>query len=503
MTPIEKQIRVVRHSPLFDRNWYLSRYLDVKKSGVDPAFHYVLYGWKEGRDPSERFRTAEYIALNRDVALAKVCPLYHYEEHGRAERRSFRLEYDEEVKTFRDRFRDFISTAKKNIREHPQKVYYQRLAVNPRKILFATYQLQYVCNPKYICKELLSRDFPCEIVWLCKSSNRKALEAEGPKSVRCVEFGSAEAAYEIATSKLLIENGLLLFNQKLPKKKNQIDLCTWHGSMGFKRIGPDTIQSSSELYLAEMYEKVHDIVLTNSQFEDEVFQNSFWPHAELWRIGHPRNDILFSKNPDTIRRIRENVRRKLGIPAGYKFALYAPTFRENPYITPGCGGQSKCYEIDYRMLQAALGKRFGGNWVILVRHHYCNAQNKVLRNMITVGAVPATDYEDMQELVVAAEVGITDYSSWILDFMLTGKPGFLFAVDEDLYSAERGFYYPLNKAPFPISKNMHQLREQIESFDQEEYQRRVNAFLKDKDCIEDGEASKRVVDKIEEILREG
>lgn len=503
MALIKKQIKVVQHSPLFDRNWYLSVYPDVKRNGVDPAYHYTVYGWREGRDPSKWFSTDEYFLLNPDVRTAEMCPLYHYEKCGRAEGRRYRLGADLEASTWRNHFRDFVASIKKTVVNYPKKVHYKMLPINPQKVLFATYQHQYVCNPKYICEELLHRKIPCEIVWLCNGGAEKSLmEGEG-QSVRFVKYGTPEAAEEIATSKVLIENGLLLFNQTLCKKKNQVNICTWHGSLGFKRIGKDTVKSKRGLYVAEMYGKVHDAVLSNSGFENGVFRKSFWPHSELWELGHPRNDILFQKDPEVIRQIRENVRRKLHVPAGYKFALYAPTFRENPYGGPINNGKNDCYEMDYQILRKALEKRFDGNWIILVRHHYCNAQNKVLLNMITAGAVSATDYEDIQELMVASDVGITDYSSWILDFMLTGKPGFLFAADEAIYSTERGFYYPLDEAPFPVSRNMYQLKEQIESFDQEEYQRKVNAFLKDKACIEDGEASKRVVDRIEKILRKG
>lgn len=501
MASVEKQIKTVRRSPLFDRKWYQTRYTDVGRSGIDPAYHYVLYGWKEDRDPSERFSTAEYFELNSDVKRAMLCPLYHYEAYGRTEGRRFRLDPDAETETLRGRLRNAVFSAKKSIRDYPQKVHYQMLRINPRKVLFATYQHQYVCNPKYICEELLSRNLPCEIVWLCKRGGGKALSEEISKSVRCVEFDSPEAAYEIATAKVLIENGILLFSQKQPKKRKQLNICTWHGSMGFKRIGPDTVKSAHGLYVAEMYGKVHDIVLTNSQFEDEIFRNSFWPRSELWRIGHPRNDILFQKDPAEIQRIRENVRRKLGVPAGYKFVLYAPTFREKSRAASDCSESSKCYEMNYQRIRSALRKRFGSDWVILVRHHYCNAQNKVLNNMITLGAVAATNYGDIQELMVAADVGITDYSSWILDFLLTGKPGFLFAADEDIYSAERGFYYALNTAPFPIAKDMDQLCEQIESFDWDNYRSKTDAFLKEKGCVEDGSASRHVVDRIEMLLK--
>ena len=75
-------------SAFFDTNWYLARNPDVKASGMNPLLHYDLYGWQEGRDPSALFSTTAYLAANPDVAAAGVNPLDDYLDHGRAEGRS-------------------------------------------------------------------------------------------------------------------------------------------------------------------------------------------------------------------------------------------------------------------------------------------------------------------------------------------------------------------------------------------------------------------------------
>jgi glycosyltransferase involved in cell wall biosynthesis/SAM-dependent methyltransferase len=82
-----KTIGEIRRSGLFDGQYYLERSPDVAKAGVDPARHYLLRGWKEGRDPSANFSTARYLADYPDVARARVNPLVHYLRHGRREGR--------------------------------------------------------------------------------------------------------------------------------------------------------------------------------------------------------------------------------------------------------------------------------------------------------------------------------------------------------------------------------------------------------------------------------
>lgn len=111
-----------------------------------------------------------------------------------------------------------------------------------------------------------------------------------------------------------------------------------------------------------------------------------------------------------------------------------------------------------------------------------------------------TNYEDIQDLIVISDVGITDYSSWICDFMLTKKPAFLFTTDLKNYYSERGFYYPLETTPFPIAENNAELVDNILNFEMNGYRKSVDQFLKEEGCMDDGLASERIVEKLKEIL---
>ena len=83
----DEAIELIRKSPLFDPDFYLSAYPDLAATGVDPAVHYFLHGAKEGRNPGPFFLTSEYLRQNPDVASANVNALYHYESRGREEGR--------------------------------------------------------------------------------------------------------------------------------------------------------------------------------------------------------------------------------------------------------------------------------------------------------------------------------------------------------------------------------------------------------------------------------
>ena len=114
--------------------------------------------------------------------------------------------------------------------------------------------------------------------------------------------------------------------------------------------------------------------------------------------------------------------------------------------------------------------------------------------------VDGTYYPDIQELLVSADIVVTDYSSCIFDFMLSRKPGFIYASDIKDFDEMRGFYYPLTSTPFPVSENNEQLQKNISEFDYESYKQKVEDFLKEKGCIEDGHASERVVEFIKEKM---
>jgi DNA-binding Lrp family transcriptional regulator len=78
---------VIKHCGLFDPVYYLLTYPDVRIADTDPIKHFVNYGWKEGRNPSESFITTFYVNTNPDVQLAGRNPLVHYVLHGKKEGR--------------------------------------------------------------------------------------------------------------------------------------------------------------------------------------------------------------------------------------------------------------------------------------------------------------------------------------------------------------------------------------------------------------------------------
>jgi CDP-glycerol glycerophosphotransferase len=272
----------------------------------------------------------------------------------------------------------------------------------------------------------------------------------------------------------------------MPKKKAQYYFNTWHGSLGIKRL--TTNSNKIWLHRAKRANKATDYMISNSQFENEVYKEAFWKDVPSLLYGHPRNDMLFCQ--EEFEAHRREVCKFYNISPEDHILLYAPTFRDD--------GDLSCFDVDYAALKKTLEQRFGGNWVILVRLHFKN--RKQGETFDTDWLKDGGAFSDMQKLLAVADAGITDYSSWAYDYLLTRRPLFLYAPDLEKYKGGRGFYYPLETTPFPISENNEQLQQSILNLDTEKYLADCEAFLQDKGCVENGHAAERVVDKIVELM---
>ncbi|HCI18601.1 MAG TPA: CDP-glycerol--poly(glycerophosphate) glycerophosphotransferase [Lachnospiraceae bacterium] len=370
---------------------------------------------------------------------------------------------------------------------------YDHEKICPNKIVFDNYMGNgYGCNPKYVLKCILEmpqeRTEGLDLVWITKTP--ELLRPILPARVRIVLYDSEQAFYEYATAKLWVKNFQMvhLLNQGLLKKKEQIYIQMWHGSFGIKKIEGDCGYLNADkawLALAKKNAAYTDFWISNSRFESDVYKNAFWGAGKILEYGHPRNDLFFEQDQLQYKR---KVQETYGIAPEKKLFFYMPTFRDQDH--------GLLQPLPYERIAEELGSRFGGEWVCLVRLHPRRVSPKQIEALKEQSVMDATMYPDVQELLAAADAMVTDYSSAIFDFLLTKRPGFILAEDYDAYEQIRGFYYPLTDTPFPLAKTNEELLEQIGTFDEESYRQKIDAFLKEKGSVEDGNASKRVAELI-------
>ena len=110
--------------------------------------------------------------------------------------------------------------------------------------------------------------------------------------------------------------------------------------------------------------------------------------------------------------------------------------------------------------------------------------------------INANDYPDTQELLCALEILITDYSSIFGEMLISKKKCFLYAYDYEKYMENRGLVLELDNLPFPVSKSMNQLVNQIETFNEFDYSTSIEKFNQEYEVFESGEASKELGDRI-------
>lgn len=362
---------------------------------------------------------------------------------------------------------------------------FNRLPVIKNKVVFINFSgAGYGCNPKYIAEEIIRQNLDCRLVWLYNPLMVRAKD-DFPARVKLVKIKSLRALYEVATASVWISNVRLtsFFKKGFKKKRGQFYLQTWHGSYGIKKMEGD-VSNLPRSYLknARVDSLNIDALCSNNSWLTSTYKRSFFYSGKIVEIGSPRNDVFFLKDQ---RSITAKVRSFYNLKDEVKIAFYVPTFRDVQSFD--------CYSLDYSMLRSALAKKFSGDWVVVVRMHPGLFKCKNFLSF-SDSLLDGSSYADIQELLVAADIVISDYSSCIFDFMLSNKPAFIFATDLQKYEESRGLYYSLDKAPFMVATTNQELVENIAFFDEEKYIDAIKKFKCDMGGKDDGLSSCRAVE---------
>ena len=371
----------------------------------------------------------------------------------------------------------------KTLRHKAYIAYFRHLPIqNNKVVMWADSQRHFGCSPKYIALCLLKR-YPgqFDIVWVLDETVEVPVEI--PNGIRIVKNFSMEYLKEIHTAKFVICNMRTYDGLYWHKRSNQVYIQTWHSSLRLKKIEGDAISSLGENYknAAKRDSEKIDLLLSGCKFSTDIFKRAFWYDGEIMESGTPRCDILLNDTEET----RAKVFRHYGIPMDSKLALYAPTFRSNK--------PSDFLGMDFERLQKTLGD----DWVIGARLH-----PNILNSVEVSGAIPMSKYPDMQELIAAADLLITDFSSCMFDMAIARKSCLLYAPDLEEYLAkERGLYFDISALPFPVAKSMDALCKLIGHFNHEEYQKNLSTFMETIGSYEDGHAAERVCNYIWNIMK--
>jgi CDP-glycerol glycerophosphotransferase len=333
----------------------------------------------------------------------------------------------------------------------------------------------------------LKREAGLEIVWLTHSKNR-----EFPENIKVVEDTKENVAYHLSTAKIWIDNYRKPYGTI--KRERQFYLQTWHGILGFKPVGlyrGDKFPEIARL-VSQWDSDMIDRVISNSEVLEKMYPKKLLYEGETLRTGFPRLDVIINHKQE----MHQQIRRRYGLRADTKLLLFMPTFR---------GGNqsgkkqviSELPSLDFKRLLRNLRKRFSGDWVILTRLH---PQLAAKFDHMSMGdnsdhILDVSQAVDSSELIAAADMVLTDYSSGAFDAAFSGIPVVLFADDVQEYRKSRGeFMWQREELPFLIAENNEELEHNVLSFDETVYHREVTAFMNRLKIQEDGKASQRVAE---------
>ena len=332
-------------------------------------------------------------------------------------------------------------------------------------------------NPLDIYNELRRRRPDLEYIWTIGP------ETQAPEGARGVRFASKEWLVALATSKYLVNNtNWPWYFRKVP---GQVYLQTWHGTP-LKRLGreiPNNNLTKSYLDTMDREASYWDYLISPNPFCTEIFPGAFGYRGRIIETGYPRNDRLSSASALD----RALIRQRLGINnPNTRVVLYAPTWRD--YKRSATGNWESVTFMDENIELPP------GFQMIYRGHTNTHAAHKT---KVAGGAIDVTKYPDVTELYLAADILITDFSSVMFDFTVTGKPVLFLAPDLERYRAERGFYFDFEAtAPGPILKTDSEVVAALARIDEisAEYSVKYRAWQQKFNSLEDGKAAARVAD---------
>ena len=302
-------------------------------------------------------------------------------------------------------------------------------------------------NPAAICEDLAAHGVGAPLWWSVVDGTVRV-----PAGARPVVVGSPQWVEALRTSRVIVTNDHL--PSWFSKRGGQYLLQTWHGTP-IKKLLHDAPRAVTLRYRRLMDRQVPqwDLLLAQSPQAGRRLQQALGYRGPV-RVGeYPRNVRLLGGAE-----VRRRVRHELGIAPGQPVILYAPTWRESLRPSTGAAGCAAAHgpgpvgALDGPRLAELLDA------VVLMRSHHMNRAGCV------PGMIDVSGYPSVEELMLAADILVSDYSSIFFDFALTGKPAVVYAPDLASYrDVERGLYgdWPLGSG-LPVAADHDELASHLQ-----------------------------------------
>ncbi|GAA1530758.1 CDP-glycerol glycerophosphotransferase [Microbacterium ginsengiterrae] len=326
------------------------------------------------------------------------------------------------------------------------------------------------CNPRAIDREIARRAPGVTRYWSVID-----LSVPVPEGAVAVVEGSPQWWRARGAARLLVVNDWL--RRRFVRRSGQKVLQTWHGTplkrLALHRPGFDPRRMAAIVKESRRW----DVLLAQNLYSERILKKAYAFFGKpIWTDGYPRNDMLVTGDGAA-------TREALGIGEDERVLLYAPTWRDD-----------RAEMVDFvdpqRLAEDA-------DAVVLVRGH-----SRTLRQGKDHGGarvIDVTGFPETARLLLIADALITDYSSVMFDFSVTGKPMFFLVPDMEHYRGQlRGFYFDLAaRAPGPLVTSQDEL---VAALRDESvtgrFAPRYAAWRAQFNRLDDGRAAERVVSRI-------
>ncbi|MFB7917749.1 CDP-glycerol glycerophosphotransferase family protein [Streptomyces sp. NPDC056061] len=429
------------------------------------------------RDDPGRIAPADRAAFHRAAALPGSYAAHRAQETAR---------------TARTRTRAALRARKKTLRARVMRAAYRtdlHRPLDPNLAVYGAYWNRGVaCNPAAIHAKALELAPHVRGVWAVSSRHLDRM----PPGVPYVIEGSRAYWRAMASATYLINNSS--FPGGFTKRPGQRYLQTHHGTplktMGLDQRAYPALTRGAGLERIVAHADQWDFSLSANPHTTEIWDRVYPSGYEHLNLGYPRNDVYFTAGPERAAEIR----RSLAIDPDRTVLLYAPTHRDyrKGFLPP----------VDLDRLTRELGPRY----VVLVRAHYFYGRSAHLAADTRVRDV--TGHPSVEELCLASDALITDYSSLMFDYACLDRPIITHAPDWAAYRASRGTYFDLlsgrpGDTPGAVTTTDDELLETLRGGEWRSAEAaRLRSAFRERFCpYDDGHAAERVVRRL--FLDEG
>lgn len=332
--------------------------------------------------------------------------------------------------------------------------------VEPQTVLFSSFSgRQFSDSPRAVFNALDKdpRFSGYHLVWAkTKNLNNELFPCKS------VDIDSFKFLFMLARAKYWVSNASI--ERLIPvNHSNHIYIQTWHG-VPLKHLGKD--EPNLKYLIKNWYKNVRfDLLTASSTYDARIFSKIFPNSAEaIQSVGLPRNAEMLDLATDS-QLIHREIIEELDLDPTKKILLFAPTFREFEEDQNG-------FERLNTKLSKNMLHHLREQYNFLVRGHYFTSST----NHGSEDYIDVTEFADLNKLLVAADILITDYSSIMFDFSLLSKPILLFIPDIETYLHIRGVYLDPRNLGLPYTTNETDLTCLLSSLDSTQESQNIRQF---------------------------